>query len=512
MDRGEATMGTPTELTGPDLKQGVRDAEVREGVPLLGHIDGQPAILVRDRGCVHAVGAKCTHYGGPLAEGIVDGGAIHCPWHHACFDLDTGRAHGPALDAISCWDVQLENGTLLVGSKREPKPAELREPKSVVIVGGGAAGVACAEALRAEGCRGTITIVASEGSDPVDRPNLSKDYLAGSAPEEWVYLRTADALAAHDIALVADAATAIDRSARVVRTASGRELAWDALLVATGAEPNRLPIDGADQPHVRVLRTLGDSRAIIAAASPSQPVVVIGASFIGLEVAASLRTRGVGVTVVEPEDLPLARVLGNDVGAFVRRIHEGKGVAFRTGRKPARIDRDRVILDDGGGLPAALIVMGVGVRPRTELAAAAGLKIDRGVVVDGELRAAPGVWAAGDIARYPWRGELVRIEHWQVATRHGQAVARAMLGRGVVPDVPFFWSQHYDIRIAYVGHAERFERAEVRGDLDARDAHVAYYDGGRVRAVATIGRDRLALQVEAAMARDDDAAVLTLVA
>lgn len=505
-------MGTPTKLTGPDLKQGVRDEEVREGVPLLGHLDGQPAILVRDGGRVHALGANCTHYGGPLAEGIVDGGAIHCPWHHACFDLSTGRAHGPALDAIPCWDVRLENGTLRVGGKREAKPAELREPASVVIVGGGAAGVACAEALRAEGHRGAITMVAGEGSDPVDRPNLSKDYLAGSAPEEWVYLRTADALAAHDIALVADRATAIDREARVVRTASGRELAWDALLVATGAEPIRLPIDGAGQPHVRVLRTLADSRAIIAAAAPSQPVVVIGASFIGLEVAASLRARGVGVTVVAPEDLPLARVLGAELGAFVHRVHEGKGVAFRLGRKPARIERDRVILDDGSALPAALVVMGVGVRPRTELAAAAGLTIDRGVVVDGELRAAPGVWAAGDIARYPWRGELVRIEHWQVATRHGQAVARAMLGRGAAPDVPFFWSQHHDIKIGYVGHAERFERAELRGDLDGGDAHIAYYDDGRVRAVATIGRDRLALEVEAALARDDDAAVRALVA
>src|SRR6185312_8964109 len=273
----------------------------------------------------------CSHYGGPLAEGIVDGGAIHCPWHHACFELTTGRAHGPALDAIPCWDVQLEHGTLRVGAKREPKPAELPEPKSVVIVGGGAAGVACAEALRAQGHRGAITIVAGEGSAPVDRPNLSKDYLAGSAQEEWVYLRTADALAAHDIALVADPAAAIDRNARVVRTASGRELAWDALLIATGAEPMRLPIDGADQPHVHVLRTLADSRAIIAAASPSQPAVVIGASFIGLEVAASLRARNVDVTVVAPTDPPLARVLGNNVSAFVRRIHEGKGVAFRLG-------------------------------------------------------------------------------------------------------------------------------------------------------------------------------------
>ncbi|MCC7415911.1 MAG: FAD-dependent oxidoreductase [Acidobacteria bacterium] len=504
-------MGTSQGLTGPDLKQGVREEAVREGEPLLGHIDGAPALLVRHHGRVHAVGAKCTHYGGPLAEGIVDADAIHCPWHHACFDLETGRAHGPALDAIPCWDVRLENGTLRAASARQVDVAEVHEPKSVVIVGGGPAGVACAEALRAEGHRGAITMVTAEGSDPVDRPNLSKDYLAGDAPEEWIFLRTSSALASHGISLVGEAAVAIDRAARVVRTAGGRELAWDALLLATGAEPIHLPIDGAALPHVRVLRTLADSRAIIAAASPAHPCVVIGASFIGLEVAASLRARHVAVTVVAPEAVPLARVLGKEIGGLVRGVHEHNGVAFRLGRKPAHIERDRVVLDDGSSLPAALVVMGVGVTPRTGLAAAAGLEVERGVVVDGAFQAAPGVWAAGDLARYPWRGELVRIEHFQVAVRHGQAVARAMLGRPAAPDVPFFWSRHHDLTIGYVGHAERFERAEVHGNLDAREAHVVYHDNGRIRAVATIGRDRLGLEVEAAMARDDDAAVHALV-
>jgi pyruvate/2-oxoglutarate dehydrogenase complex dihydrolipoamide dehydrogenase (E3) component len=155
--------------------------------------------------------------------------------------------------------------------------------------------------------------------------------------------------------------------------------------------------------------------------------------------------------------------------------------------------------------------MGAGVRPRLELAAAAGLAVDRGIVVDAELRAAPGVWAAGDVARYPWDGGMVRIEHWQVAVRQGQAVARSMLGRGAARDVPFFWSQHHDVTLGYVGHAERFDRAEVHGALAARDAHVVYREGGRCRAVATIGRDRLALDIEAAMEQDDPAAVERLV-
>jgi apoptosis-inducing factor 3 len=501
-------MGEQAPLSGPDLKQGVPDADVREGAPLLGHIDGEAVVLVRDAGKLHALGASCTHYGGPLAEGRVFGGAIHCPWHHACFDLATGRAHGPALSPIACWDVALEGGTIRVGAKRDvAAPAAPAGPKAVVIVGGGAAGVACAEALRGEGYSGSITIVNGEGSDPVDRPNLSKDFLAGSAPEEWAYLRTADALGGNKVTLVNEAAISIDRTAHTVQLASGKSVAWDALVLATGAEPVKLTIDGWDLPHVHTLRTLADSRAIGNAANAATQAVIIGASFIGLEVAASLRARGASVTVVGPEPVPLARILGDEVGAFVKSIHEGKGVAFKLGRKPQSITTEHVILDDGTKLPANLVVMGVGVRPRTQLAEAAGLQIDRGVVVDAELHAAPGVWAAGDIARFPYDDTLVRIEHWQVAVRHGQAVARSILGQGAQRDVPFFWSQHHDVTLGYVGHAETFDTPEVKGSLDARDAHVVYRDRGIVRAVLTIGRDQLGLDAEAAMFNRDAAAL-----
>jgi apoptosis-inducing factor 3 len=498
-------MGEQAPASGPDLKQGIRDSDLREGVPLLGQVDGEAVVLVRDGAAVHALGATCTHYGGPLAEGRVFGGAIHCPWHHACFDLKTGRASGPALAAVACFDVALENGTIRVGAKRDTTPAPRETPASVVIVGAGAAGVACAEALRAEGHRGTITLVSGEGSDPVDRPNLSKDYLAGNAPEEWVFLRTADALASSNVTLVNDRATSIDAAKRTVTLSSGRALPFDALLLATGAEPIRLPLPGADLAHVHTLRTLANSRAIASSANADTRAVVIGASFIGLEAAASLRARGAAVTVVGPESVPLARVLGDEVGAFVRRVHEGKGVAFQLGKKPQSIAADHVLLDDGTKIPANLVVMGVGVKPRLELAE--GLKIDRGVVVDHELRVAPNIWAAGDIARYSYDDELVRIEHWHVATRHGQAVARSMLGLPARPSVPFFWSQHHDVTLGYVGHAEKFDTPVVHGSLDGRDAHIVYRDGGRVKAVVTIGRDPLALDVEAAMERRDTAAL-----
>jgi NADPH-dependent 2,4-dienoyl-CoA reductase/sulfur reductase-like enzyme/nitrite reductase/ring-hydroxylating ferredoxin subunit len=498
-------MSADAPLSGPDLAQGVADAELKDGVPLLGHVGGEAVVLVRYAGMVRALGATCTHYGGPLAEGKIFGGAIHCPWHHACFDLVTGQPSGPALAPIACYDVRLDNGTIRVGAKQDQErmTAPSMAPASIVIVGGGAAGVACAEALRQDGYVGKLTIVHGEASDPVDRPNLSKDYLAGNAPEEWVYLRTKEQLTGIAVELVRGEAIAIDRDGRQVKVAGGRVVHYASLVLATGAEPIRLPIAGADLPHVHVLRTLDDSRAIAGA----KRAVIIGASFIGLEAAAALRARGADVTVVAPEAVPLARVLGDEVGAFIRRLHEGKGVSFRLGRKPVSISADAVTLDDGTPLPADVVVMGVGVKPRLALAEAAGLTIDRGVVVDHELRAAPRVWACGDIARFPYDGELVRIEHWQVAVRQGQQVARAILGRAPRVDVPFFWSAHHDVTIGYVGHAEAFDRADVHGDLDARDAHVVYRHQGRVKAVATINRDALSLEVEAAMERGDHAAL-----
>lgn len=501
-------MGSQTELTGPDLEAGIRESELG-AAPVVGHAGGEAVLLVRDRGAIRAVSATCTHYGGPLGEGTVVDGQVHCPWHHACFDLVDGKPHGPALNPLACFDVHLEGGKIRVGKKKEIAVKQVAGPSRVVIVGGGAAGVACAEALRQEGHAGQITIVSAEGTDPVDRPNLSKDILAGTAPEEWAFTRTTDMLREHRIELVAGEVTAIDR-ARKTATVGSRELSWDALLLATGAEPIRLPIEGAALPHVHTLRTLTDSRLIMNADLTN--VVVIGASFIGLEAAASLRARGANVTVVGPEEVPLAKVLGTKVGAFIRAVHESKGVRFKLGRKPASIATRELRLDDGSVLPASSVVMGVGVRPRTALAEAAGLPIDRGVIVDDQLKAADGIWAAGDIARYPWHGQPVRIEHWQIAVRHGQAAARAMLGQTTRPSVPFFWSQHHDVTLGYVGHAEQFDEPTIKGSLEARDAHVIYRERGVIRAVVTIGRDKLALEVEAAMERGDAAAVESLTA
>ncbi len=511
-------MAEKKELTGPDFAVGVAMADLRENTPVTGHAFGEAVVLVRTGDEICAVGATCTHYGGPLGEGLVVGKTLRCPWHHARFDLHTGDALGaPALNPIACYEVQRRGDRVTVGAKKslpEPnRPPTL--PGTVVIVGAGAAGAAAAERLRSLGCTGSITLIGDEAPGPVDRPNLSKDYLAGNAPEEWVPLRSRKFYDKIGVDLrVGDAASEIDPSRKTVTLASGQTLPYEALLLATGSEPIRLPLNAASSPPLFTLRTLADSRAIIAAAGNARRAVVVGSSFIGLEAAASLRARGLEVDVVSRDRLPLERVLGDELGQFVQQLHEEHGVRCHLSASPRAASAQGVELEDGRTLPADLIVLGVGVRPRTELAERAGLRVENGVVVDDFLRtSAPGIWAAGDSARYPEPrlGTSVRIEHWVVAQRQGQAAARDMLGLGgPFLDVPFFWSQHYDVTLAYVGHAHSWGTVEVMGSLARRDATVIYRRAGRALAVVTVGRDRQSLAIEAALESGDVAALETL--
>ena len=388
-------------------------------------------------------------------------------------------------------------------------------PDRIVIVGGGAAGFAAAEMLRRQQFGGGIVMLSDDAAAPVDRPNLSKDYLAGSAPEDWLPLRPEGfyAEAGIDLRLKSHVA-GIDTQARHVTTAGGDSVAYDRLLLATGAEPVRLPIPGADQPHVHVLRTLADCRAIIASMPGARRAVVIGASFIGLEAAAALRARDIEVHVVAPESRPMERVLGAEMGDFVRALHEEHGVIFHLGDTVTAIDGKRATLKSGGVLEADLVVVGVGVRPRLALAEGAGLKLDRGVAVDQFLESSvPGIFAAGDIARWPdpHSRENIRVEHWVVAERQGQTAARNMLGQREAFDaVPFFWSQHYDVPINYVGHAEAWDEIAIDGNIAARDCLLRYKNKGRVLAVASIYRDLASLEAELAMEREARADVMNV--
>ena len=362
-------MGSQTERkAGPDLKQGIPVGTLEEGRILAGQVDGEPVIVVRSGGEIFAVGGVCTHYSGPLAEGIVVGQTVLCPWHHACFSLRTGEALGaPAFDPVSCWATERRGDRIFVTGKVKPavSPASAMQddvagqPKDIVIVGGGAAGFAAAEMLRRRGFAGRLTMLSSDADAPYDRPNLSKDYLAGSAPEEWIPLRSAKFYERKRIDLhLGTTVSRIDSKTRTVITADARSFPFDRLLLATGAEPVRIPIPGADRPNVFMLRSLADSRAIVARAEHARTAVVIGAGFIGLETAGALRARGIDVHVVAPDELPLKKVLGAELGSFIRSLHERHGVKFHLQDTVVGIRENAVVLRSGGMLDADLVIVG----------------------------------------------------------------------------------------------------------------------------------------------------------
>ena len=500
---------TDTKPSGPDLTLGVPLATVPASGVLAGHVDGQPVLLSRSEGRVFAVDGTCTHYGASLADGLVVGDEVRCPWHHACFSLRTGAAlKAPAFAALATWGVEIVEGHVFVRAKLDATeaaeagqglPGARADLRRILIIGGGAAAFAAAERLRNLGFTGSVTMLSADDAPPCDRPNLSKDYLAGTAPEDWIPLKPAGFYGDRRIDLhLAAEVTAIETGTRTVRTRSGERFAYDALLIATGAEPRRLDLPGFGLPNVFTLRTLGDAKAIIATLAGARSAVLIGAGFIGLEVADALRTRGLDVHVVARDPVPMERALGTELGTAIQQLHEEHGVVFHLGRAPARFDGRIVRLDDGSTIAADLVIVGVGVEPRTELAAAAGLDVSDGIVVDEQLRtSSQGIYAAGDAARYRSGPRLLRIEHWVHAERQGQCAAENMLGHArSFDDVPFFWSHHYDLDIRYVGHAERWDEVRFEGSFKERNCMARYFSEGRLLAAAAVGRDLEALSIE----------------
>ena len=497
-----------TPASGPDFTEGIPAESLPDGSMLAGHVGDEAVLLARVGHELFAVGAVCTHYGGPLGEGLLVGDTVRCPWHHACFSLRTGMAlRPPALNNLARWKVEERDGRIFVrGKLPEDRPAILQPAQgasSILILGAGAAGSTAAETLRKEGFDGRITLIDPDSDAPYDRPNVSKDYLAGTAPEDWLPLHPRSFYSERDIELqLGRRARSLDPTQRRITLDGGTALSYDRLLLATGATPVELSLSG-DTSRIHYLRTLADSRHIIEAAKDASRAVVIGTSFIGLEVAASLRTRGLEVDAVGPDPLPLGRVLGPELGTFIRDLHQEHGVVFHLGRTVASAEPNGVTLDDGTRLPADLVVAGIGVKPNLELAVEAGLAVEQGILVDQYLEtSAPGIFAAGDAARwiYPRSEERVRVEHWVVAERMGQTAARNMLGhREIFDHVPFFWSQHYDVPIAYVGYAGHWDRSILQGNPAARDCSVTYYRRDRAVALATIYRDQQSLQTELAL-------------
>jgi apoptosis-inducing factor 3 len=463
-----------------------------------GRAGDEAVLFVRDGDGVRAFQAKCPHLGAPLAKGEICGGRLYCPWHKAAFSIADGSLEEPpALDGLTRYPVRIEGGVAVATLAPEPVPAKRAESAvgTVLIVGTGAAAVACVTTLRREGFTGAIIMVGREAHPPYDRTKLSKQFLAKPTPAEKTLLEP-DFSTAHRVERIKAEATRIDPATRKVTLQDGRVLTGDALLVATGSRAVRPDLDGRDLDGVMTLRSLDDAVRLSDAAERATRAVVIGAGFIGLEAAAFLTKRGLSVTVLSREETPFAKRFGEAVGAALKRYHAGNGVTFVTGRV-ARIAGDgrvaAVETEDGMRLAADLVLIGAGAAPETALVSGVEPDARGGLPVGADLKLAERVWVAGDIAAFPERGSGVtaRIEHWRLAQQHGTHVARAILGRGgAFTGAPFFWSNQGDKRLDYGGYAPDFERIILQGDPEALDFIAYYVRDGRAVAACSIGRNR----------------------
>jgi len=496
----------------PDFILGIDLSSLTQGIPIRGRVGETDALMVKSGDQIFVVGALCSHYQAPLGEGLIVDEEVRCPWHHARFSLRTGEALcAPAFDAIKAWNVVVEDGKAFVRERVKNQPTQPltqeNHPKNIVILGAGGAGFSAAFTLRNKGYQGSIDMISADGSLPYDRPNLSKDYLAGKASLEWLPMRSPDWYKKNNVSIRLNTrATKLEPSEKKLTFSDGDSLTYGRLLLATGAEPIRLNTPGAELAHVFYLRSLADCNGLIDFSKNATRALVIGASFIGLEVAAALKTRGLDVHVVAPESVPMARILGPEIGDFILKLHQQHGVTFHLEDVVTEIDTRTVKLKSGKSLEADFIVIGVGVKPNLLLAEEAGLKIDKGVVVDSFLQTSDkDIYAAGDIARWPDKisGQNIRVEHWAVAERHGQIAAQNMLGANIPFDAPpFFWSQHYDQTISYVGNAPMWNRHEMSGNPDSGNCAVTYFMDNHKLAVATIGRDLQNLCAELAFEKE----------
>jgi NADPH-dependent 2,4-dienoyl-CoA reductase/sulfur reductase-like enzyme/nitrite reductase/ring-hydroxylating ferredoxin subunit len=468
-------------------------------------VGGLKILLTRLDGTFFAIGGECSHYGGPLAEGVLSGLHVTCPWHQARFHIKTGElASPPALDSMASFETRVEKDKVIVVLPENAvgtiTPAMVKrnaqaDSRLFVILGGGAAGNAAAQKLRQVAYQGRILLVSQELRVPYDRTALSKGYLSGDLEAASLPLRNDAFYQEADIELM------LGKKVHQVNTASktiifeyGESLAYDALLVATGGQPRELDIPGAGLDNVFTLRTPEDAERIIHTATQTPEVVVVGTSFIGMETAASLRKRGLAVTVIGPR--PFEKTLGPEVGGMFRQIHEEKGVLFRLGRKVTRLEGEgrvkEVVLDNGERLPAGLVLVGIGVRPATDFLQGVPTNPDGSVTVDKYLSLADGLYAAGDIARFPdWRTkELIRIEHWQLAELHGFTAALNMSGQQEeFRGVPFFWTEQFDTYLYHVGHVHAWDEIIWHGKVQDRNFVAFYVKNGQVLAAAGCGYD-----------------------
>ena len=430
-------------------------------------------------------------------------GIVTCPWHKAAFCLATGeRVEPPAVDDLPRFPIRVVGGRVLITI---PEKADRVTPaitpsdtRCMAIVGAGAAGALAAQTLRKAGFSGRVVLIGQEERLPYDRTVLSKYALSGKTGAEKTPLQSDAFYTRHRIERLTRKVVSLDPTSRTITFADGGILGYDAALLATGGVPRPFEVPGHDLAGVHLLRTPADAEAIVRSAERATHVVVVGAGFIGLEAAASLRERGLEVAVVAPQDAPLERQLGAKVGNVFRRVHEREGIVFHLGHEVAAVEGDRgrvkrVRLKSGAVLPADVVIAGLGIVPATDLLQGGSRREDGGLEVDAQLRVCDGLYAAGDVAAFPLYGDgqRIRVEHWRVAEQHGQVAALNMIGRATRYDaVPVFWTISFLKRLDYIGHAATWDEVVTEGDLEKPEFLAFYVEGGSVRAVAGWGRDQ----------------------
>ena len=486
------------------MHQVARLADVREDRGLEVTLNESSILLLRAGGQVRAFQGKCPHAGAPLAKGAVCHGRLICPWHKAAFRAEDGAlCEPPALDSLERHHVEVRGEEVWIDD--QPLPAEkippADDPRSFVIIGSGAAGTACAAALREKGFGGRILMIDREPEAGYDRTVLSKYVLAGDMTvNKTPPLRDETYFTQQRIERRHGEVTDLDVDARQIRLASGETLSYDAVLLATGGVPGTPGFPGLELPGVFTLRSLADSRRILDRTQPGQRAVIIGDSFIAMEVASSLRKRELSVTVLARHPVPFAKQFGDSIGKAILARHRANGVVYHSDGEAARIEgegkAEAVVLDNGQRFAADLVIVGTGVRPATEPFANLPRGKDESLIVDDGMRVTDGVWAVGDIATFPLNGQPRRIEHWRLAQQQARIAATNMLGgEEHYLDVPFFWTYHFGKRYDYLGHAEEWDEVQFKGTPE----HPPF--------IALLGKDGL---VAAAVACDEGRAMAAL--
>ncbi len=471
-------------------------------------VKGNEILLCKSNGKFYALGAKCPHYGASLSEGLLHEGKIICPWHHAAFELESGDViEPPSRDCLEIFELELREDEIIVripsefSGSRECEMTEYdpeSDDRTFVILGAGAAGTSAAETLRKNGFKGKIVMISKEERLPYDRPNLSKEYMQGIAEESWMPLHSEDFYDEKGIELkLGVEAMSVSIGEKTVSMRNADKIKFDKLLIATGGSPRKLNADGVSPEGVFTLRSYDDADNILGKADSAKKAVVVGASFIGMEMASSLRDRHIDVTVVAPESVPFEYVLGEDVGKLIRNAHEKKGVNFKLGKTVKEFKGEnaveKVVLDDGDELNADLVVIGIGVEPAAEFIDAVDKGDDGSIKVDEFFEVTDDIFAAGDIASFPyWRsGEELRIEHWRTAEQQGAIAARNMLGERIpFKGVPFFWTNQAGLYMGYAGHASEWENVIIHEDSESGKFIAYYVHNGTINAVLANSMER----------------------